>query len=134
MERLDLYRIKETVSVARDTYYHLLSPRSTELIFQIINMLVDITATVCYLSMCGFTLIPLPCVATLWNAQRVEEWWTEFKQYYEERTLYGISNVGGLTRIHKDDAGIHISVAEWEEWAAQASDIGTLVMIVGELL
>jgi len=104
------------------------------LIFQIINLLVDISLTAShYSALCGFILIPLPCVATMWNAQDLEEWRTEFRLCYEGRTLYGLSNAGALTRILKNDAGIHFSVVEWEEWSAQVSDIGTLVMVIGEL-
>ena len=48
--------------------------------------------------------------------------------------MYGLSEAGALTRLQIKDAGIQFSIAKWEEWSAEVSDIGTLVMIVGELL
>lgn len=97
-------------------------------------MLVDISTTVSYYSLPGFILIPLPSITTLWNAEDVEGWKTVFRLCYEERTLYGLSEAGALTRLKKTDAGIQFSIAEWEEWSAEVSDMGTLVMIVGALL
>lgn len=119
--------------------YSVLSPsililRSTVLMFQIINILVDISTSVSYSSVGGYVLIPLPSFASLWNARDIEVWRTEFKVYSDERSIYGVSEAGELTRIEKTDEGMLASVAKWEDWNAEVGDVGTLVMIVAELL
>ncbi|KAI1372668.1 hypothetical protein F4677DRAFT_245232 [Hypoxylon crocopeplum] len=111
------------------------SKRRTMLIFQIINMLVDISTTVSYHSVMGLIFLPLPSPALMWTALDIEGWTTGFKRLYEERTLYGLAEAGALTSLRKDRAGFfHSNVAEWEDWGAEVGDIGTLVMIVATLL
>lgn len=140
MDRLDLQRIEEAVSIFCDTSLisikitHTNSPQSTVLIFQILNMLVDIPTIVTCYSVMGFTFLPLPCPAPMWNAPDHEGWSTSFQQWYEKRTLYGLSVDGALTTVQKDDAGLlKTDKAEWEGWVAELGDIGTLVMIVAPL-
>jgi len=107
---------------------------STVLMFQIINILVDISTSVSYYSVGGYVLIPLPSTATLWNAQDIEVWRVEFKTYAERCSIYGVSEAGELNRIQKTDVGMVSSVTKWDEWNAEVGDVGTLVMIVAELL
>ncbi|RYP17231.1 hypothetical protein DL765_004616 [Monosporascus sp. GIB2] len=111
------------------------SRRRTVLIFQIINMLVDIPTTISYYSIWGLIFVPLPGPAPMWNALDLDGWTTGFKQWYEERTLYGLSEAGALMRLKKETDGVcQTGIAEWEDWAAEIGDIGTLVMIVAPLL
>lgn len=142
MEGLDLQRIEETVSYS--SRYILLivtnndytkPPQSTVLVFQIINILVDLPATVSYFAVWGFAFVPLPCPGPMWNAVDLEGWTAAFKQWYGKRTVYGLSEAGALTRIIKTPAGLlETSIAEWEGWVAELGDIGTLLMIVAPLL
>ncbi len=104
------------------------------LVFRIINVLVDISASVAGNAFQGYVLGPLASSTTLWEARDAEIWNTEFRQFYKERALYAVSEAGVLTRFQHHDAGIQSSVAEWEEWNAEVGDLGTLVMVVGALL
>jgi hypothetical protein len=104
------------------------------LIFQILNILVEMSTEASSYANCGLVLIPLASNATLWNAEDPEGWRTEFRLCYKVPTTYGLSQTGVLTRLELTDAGVTISSAEWEEWRAEVGDIGTLVMIVGALL
>lgn len=142
MEGLDLQRIEETVSYS-SLYIlpivmnndHTNPPQSTVLVFQIINILVDLPANVSYFAVWGFAFVPLPCPGPMWNAVDLEGWTAAFKQWYGKRTLYGLSEAGALTRITKTPAGLlETSIAEWEGWVAELGDIGTLLMIVAPLL
>ncbi|KPM38129.1 hypothetical protein AK830_g8429 [Neonectria ditissima] len=110
------------------------SRRRTVLIFQIMSMLVDMLTTVSSHALAGFVLVPLPSASAWWNAQSVEEWKMHFRRCYEERTIYGVSEAGELTRLHMTETGVECSEKEWEEWSAEVSDLGTLVMVVGTLL
>lgn len=142
MEGLDLQRIEETVSYS--SRYILLivvngdytkTPKSTVLVFQIINILVDLPANVSYFAVWGFAFVPLPCPGPMWNVVDLEGWTAAFKQWYGKRTVYGLSEAGALTRIIKTPAGLlETSIAEWEGWVAELGDIGTLLMIVAPLL
>lgn len=111
-------------------------PRRTVLIFQVIARLVDISTTVSYYhqkgALYGFALVPLPSVQTLWKAHDCRKWRAGFG--YGNRTLYGLSEAGALTKVCGTEAGMAIDTAEWEEWSVEVSDMGMLVMIVGEML
>lgn len=97
-------------------------------------MLVDIsTAITCYPAT-GFGLIPLPSKTVLWSPQDVGKWTTAFEACSEERTLYSLSEGGSLMKLLHEDTGIQQSVADWGEWAAEAGEMGTLAMVMGELL
>ncbi|KAI1862819.1 uncharacterized protein JN550_009966 [Neoarthrinium moseri] len=110
------------------------SRRRTVLIFRIINIVVDISLAVSCRPMDGFVLLPLPGNETLWDAQEVELWRSEFKMYFEERTIYGVSESGCLIRLRQDAGGIQSSTATWEEWSATVGDLGNLVMVAGSLI
>ncbi|KAI2628702.1 hypothetical protein GGR54DRAFT_359440 [Hypoxylon sp. NC1633] len=110
------------------------SRRRTALLFQILNMLVDISSTISYRSVMGLVLVPLPSPAQMWNTLELETWLACSRASYEARTLYGLSEVGTLTRINKNNcSSFQTSVAEWEAWRAEVGDIGTLVMIISGL-
>ncbi|ODQ68850.1 hypothetical protein LIPSTDRAFT_121055 [Lipomyces starkeyi NRRL Y-11557] len=83
---------------------------------------------------CGFVLIPLANNATLWNANDIEEWRTEFDLCNKEQKLHGLSQTGVLTKLQLTDDCVVLSSVKWEEWRAEVGEIGTLVMIVGALL
>jgi hypothetical protein len=109
--------------------------RSTVLIFQFINMLLNTSTAVTYhLPIPGLFIFPLPIDATLWNAQDFGDWSKEFVRSYTECIVYGLSDAGELTKFEKNDVGVYFSPAEWDEWIADVGDIGTLVMVIGSLL
>lgn len=82
----------------------------------------------------GFDLIPLPSKTTLWNPRDVDKWRTAFEQCCKERTLFGLSEAGTLMKLQQNESGIQQSVGQWEEWTAEVGDIGTLAMVMGDLL
>ena len=104
------------------------------IIFQIMNILVEMFPPVSWCPTYGYVLAPLPSTAALWNAQDAEEWSTNFGQLYEARTIHAVSQAGELTKLQNSKSGSRSSKVDWEEWSADVSDIGTLVMIVGSLL
>ncbi|KAK1762527.1 hypothetical protein QBC33DRAFT_551754 [Phialemonium atrogriseum] len=108
------------------------SMRRTVLIFQILDILVEISTEASSYANCGLLLIPLATSATLWNAEDPEGWRTEFR-LCDKRTTYALSQTGVLTRLQVTDTGVTFSAAEWEGWRAEVGDIGTLVMIIGAL-
>ncbi|KAK7432547.1 hypothetical protein QQZ08_000754 [Neonectria magnoliae] len=110
------------------------SRRRTTLIFQIMGMLVDMLTTVSTHSLAGFALVPLPASAAWWTAPNLEEWKTHFRRCYQDRIMYGLSEDGTLTKLQISNGGIDFSAMQWEEWSAEVSDLGTLVMVVGGLL
>ncbi|KAL7910623.1 hypothetical protein GGI35DRAFT_449222 [Trichoderma velutinum] len=113
------------------------SRRRTVLIFQILNILIEISTEASSYPTCGLVLIPLANKATLWNANDLEEWRVEFALNSKERKLHGLSQTGVLTKLQLADDCVReskLSSLEWEEWRAEVGEIGTLVMIVGALL
>ncbi|KAI0487805.1 hypothetical protein F4859DRAFT_270026 [Xylaria cf. heliscus] len=110
------------------------SRRRTVLIFQILGLLVDISAAVSYFAIGGLVLVPLPGSATLWNTQDFEKWKPEYRKWHEQRMIYGLSETGSLAKLQITDDGISSKAAEWEGWSAEVGDLATLVMIIGELL
>lgn len=109
----------------------------TVLIFQILNILIEISTEASSYPNCGFILVPLANSATLWNANNIEEWRTEFALCSKERKVHGLSQTGVLTKLQLADDCVQLSKLsslEWEEWRAEVGEIGTLVMIVGGLL
>ncbi|KAK9343157.1 hypothetical protein V1522DRAFT_414159 [Lipomyces starkeyi] len=110
------------------------SRRRTVLIFQILNILIEMSTEASSYPTCGFVLIPLANNATLWNANDMEEWRTEFELCNKEQKLHGLSQTGVLTKLQLTDDCVVLSSVKWEEWRAEVGEIGTLVMIVGALL
>ncbi|KAM6478420.1 hypothetical protein HDV62DRAFT_191497 [Trichoderma sp. SZMC 28011] len=113
------------------------SRRRTVLIFQILNILIEISTEASSYPTCGFVLVPLANNASLWNADNTEEWRTEFVLCNKERKIHGLSQTGVLTKLQLADECVRLSKLsslEWEEWRAEVGEIGTLVMIVGALL
>ena len=112
------------------------------LVFRILNILVDVSAAVSYMyyaadwNIKGFALLPLPCSEKPWRTTSALEWVAEFMICYQKRTMYGLSETGALTEVSKSDVGtaLRFSSAEWEDWVAEVGDIGTLIMIIGDLL
>lgn len=104
------------------------------LIFQILNVLIEMTTEASAYASCGLVLIPLPSSAALWTADSPETWKAEFKLHSDEKFTYGVSNTGVLTRLLIQNGGARIFSEEWEEWRADVGEIGTLVMMVGALL
>ncbi|ODQ69979.1 hypothetical protein LIPSTDRAFT_6087 [Lipomyces starkeyi NRRL Y-11557] len=110
------------------------SRRRTVLIFQILNILIEMSTEASSYPTCGFVLIPLANNATLWHANGIEEWRTEFELCNKERKLHGLSKTGVLMKLQLTDDCVVLSSVKWEEWRAEVGEIGTLVMIVGALL
>ncbi|KAL6689681.1 hypothetical protein J3F84DRAFT_391585 [Trichoderma pleuroticola] len=113
------------------------SRRRTVLIFQILNILIEISTEASSYPNCGLILVPLANNAILWNANNIEEWQTEFLLCSKERKVHGLSQTGVLTKLQLTDDCVKLcklSLPEWEEWRAEVGEIGTLVMIVGGLL
>ncbi|KAH6867336.1 hypothetical protein B0T10DRAFT_541900 [Thelonectria olida] len=110
------------------------SRRRTVLIFQILNVLIEMSTEASSYLTCGFVLMPLANHATLWNANHIKEWRTEYELCNKERKLHGLSQTGVLTKLQLADDCVVLSSVEWEEWRAEVGEIGTLVMIVGALL
>ena len=103
-----------------------------------LNLLAETTTTVSYYSqnwsISGFVLIPLPSEWTLWTARDVQGWRERFSRCYEERTLYGLSSAGELTKLQNTDAGVRFSISEWDIWNAEVNDFATLVMTAGAII
>lgn len=106
----------------------------TVLIFQILNILIEMSTEASAYVTCGFVLIPLANNTTLWNAKNIEEWRTEFELCCKERKFHALSQTGALTKVQLIADCVILSSVEWEEWRAEVGEIGTLVMIVGALL
>lgn len=104
------------------------------LIFQILNILVEMSTEASSYVTCGFVLLPLANNSTLWNANTVREWLPEFELCNKEQILHGVSSTGALMKLRLTDDCVVLCSAEWEEWKAGVGEIGTLVMIVGALL
>ncbi|KAH6677942.1 hypothetical protein F5X68DRAFT_278076 [Plectosphaerella plurivora] len=101
----------------------------------IVNMLVDISTTTSSYAIWEFVAIPLPSPAVLWNATKLDGWSAGFTDWRKKRTLYGLSESGGLKMLKKDGMGLCLSgPAEWEDWSAETGEVGALVMMAGELL
>lgn len=81
-----------------------------------------------------FALIPLHSNATLWRAGALDKWQSEMELCYQERTIYGLAETGELVKLQQTLAGIQSSVMGWEQWVADTGEMGTLVMVAGELL
>lgn len=106
----------------------------TVLIFQILNILIEMSTEASSYPTCGFVLIPLANSAALWNASDIEEWQTEFEICSKERKLHGLLRTGALMKLLLTDDSVVIWSVGWEDWRAEVGEIGTLVMIVGALL
>lgn len=104
------------------------------LVFQILNILIEMSTEASSYPTCGFVLIPLASNAALWNANDIREWRSEFELSNKEQKLHGLSQRGVLTKLELTDDCVELSSVEWEEWRAEVGEIGTLVMIVGALL
>jgi hypothetical protein len=99
-----------------------------------VGLLVDISVAVSYFSIGGLVLVPLPSTAALWSTRELERWKPEYRQWHEQHTIYGLSENGALTKLQRTGVELQSSTANWEDWSAEVGDIGTLVMIIGELL
>ncbi|KAL6909269.1 hypothetical protein GGI43DRAFT_394978 [Trichoderma evansii] len=112
------------------------SRRRTVTIFQILNIIIEMSTEASAYPTCGFVLIPLPNSALLWNANCIEEWQTEFQFEIcsKERKIYGLLRTGVLMKLLLTDDCVILRTVEWEDWRAEVGEIGTLVMIVGALL
>ncbi|KAI3327335.1 hypothetical protein HD806DRAFT_486756 [Xylariaceae sp. AK1471] len=126
--------LPEDPALAWRDWVFLESRRRTILIFQILGLLVDISTAVSYFSIAGLVLVPLPSTAALWSTRDFEQWKSEYQKWHGQLTIYGLSETGVLTKIQRTEGGIHSSAVEWEIWSAEVGDLGTLVMIIGELL
>ena len=104
------------------------------LVFQILNILIEMSTEVSSYLTCGFVSMPLASNAALWNANDVGDWQTEFDLSNKERKSYGLTQAGVLMKLHLSGDSVVFSPVEWEEWRAEVGEIGTLVMIVGALL
>jgi hypothetical protein len=104
------------------------------LIFQILNILIEMSTEVSSYPTCGFVLIPLAQSAALWNAGGIEEWQSEFEVCTRERTVHGLLRTGVLMKLLLTDDSVTLWSIGWEDWRAEVGEIGTLVMIVGTLL
>jgi hypothetical protein len=103
------------------------------LVFQILNVLIEMSTEASAYPTCGFVLLPLATSAALWNANDIGEWRREFEVSNTERKLHGLSQTGVLSKVELTDDCVVLSSADWEEWRADVGEIGTLVMIVGAL-
>ncbi|PTB45984.1 hypothetical protein M441DRAFT_63300 [Trichoderma asperellum CBS 433.97] len=110
------------------------SRRRTVIIFQILNILIEMSTEVSSFPGCGFVLIPLANSATLWNANCIEEWQKEFEICSKERKVHGLLRTGVLMKILLPNNCFVLESVEWEDWRGEVGEIGTLVMIVGALL
>ncbi|KAB5576196.1 hypothetical protein GE09DRAFT_1094944 [Coniochaeta sp. 2T2.1] len=110
------------------------SRRRTVLVFQILNVLIEMSTEASAYPTCGFVLLPLANSAALWNANNIGEWRAEFALFNKERKMHGLSQAGVLSKLELTGDCVVLSSAEWEEWRADVGEIGTLVMIVGALL
>ncbi|KAI0437857.1 hypothetical protein F4803DRAFT_536960 [Xylaria telfairii] len=126
--------ISEDPTLAWRDWIFLESRRRTVLIFQILGLLVDISAAVSYFAIGGLVLVPLPSSAALWSTQDFERWKPEYRKWHAQRVIYGLSETGDLAKLQSTDDGISSTLAEWEGWSANVGDLATLVMIIGELL
>ncbi|KAI1295183.1 hypothetical protein F5Y03DRAFT_410642 [Xylaria venustula] len=126
--------ISEDPAVAWEDWIFIESRRRTVLVFQILGLLVDISTAVTYFSIGGLVLVPLPSSAALWSTQDFERWKPEYRKWYKDHTMYGLSDTGGLTWVESKCGEIKAGPAEWEVWSAEVGDISTLVMIIGEIL
>ena len=109
-------------------------PGRTVLVFQILNILIEMSTEASSYPSCGFVLMPLANNASLWNANDIGEWRTEFELCSKEQKFHGLSQTGVLTKLWLTDDCVVLGSVEWEEWRAEVGEIGTLVMIVGALL
>jgi len=82
----------------------------------------------------GLVLVPLPSTSTLWSTQNYERWKAAYVNWRESHVVYGVSERGLLMRLQGTETGIISALADWEGWMAEVGDLGSLVMIVGELL
>lgn len=120
-------------------FFHLIiihadSSGRTVLIFQILNILIEMSTEASAYPTCGFVLMPLPNSVTMWNANGIEEWQTEFEIYNKERKIHGLLRTGVLMELLLRDDNVILRTVGWEDWRAEVGEIGTLVMIVGSLL
>lgn len=106
----------------------------TVLIFQILNILIEMSTEASSYPTCGFVLIPLANSEALWNASGIEEWQTEFERCTKERVVHGLLRTGVLMKLLLTDDAVTLWSVGWEDWRAEVGEIGTLVMIVGALL
>ncbi|KAI0551770.1 hypothetical protein F4679DRAFT_124205 [Xylaria curta] len=127
------FPISEDPAVAWKDWIFLESRRRTVLIFQILGLLVDISAAVSYFSSSGFVLVPLPSSAAIWTTQDLEQWKREYRKW-QKNVIYGLSESGDLARLQSTNNGILSTPAEWEGWSAEVGDPATLIMMIGELL
>ncbi|KAI1748923.1 hypothetical protein F4782DRAFT_337471 [Xylaria castorea] len=127
------FDISEDPAVAWRDWIFLESRRRTVLIFQVLGLLVDISAAVSYFSSNGFVLVPLPGSAAIWSTQDFEKWKPEYRKW-QQNVIYGLSETGDLARLQSTCDGVSSTPAEWEGWTAEVGDPATLVMIIGELL
>lgn len=104
------------------------------LIYQILNILIEMSTEASSYPTCGFVLVPLASSATLWNANGIEKWQTEFKNCSKERIVHGLLRTGVLMKLLLTDDCVILRSVEWEDWRAEVGEIGTLVMIMGTLL
>lgn len=104
------------------------------LIFQILNILIEMSTEASSYPTCGFVLIPLANSATLWNASGIVEWQTEFEICSKEPKVHGLLQTGVLMKLLLTDDSIALTSVGWEGWRAEIGEIGTLVMIIGALL
>lgn len=82
----------------------------------------------------GFALVPLTSSICQWRATDAEAWKADYKQFFQDRTIYGLSDKGDLVRLRQRLSGIDSHIADWECWISSVGEIGTLVMMVGALL
>ncbi|KAI1348880.1 hypothetical protein F5Y01DRAFT_317378 [Xylaria sp. FL0043] len=121
-------------TLARKDWIFIESRRRTVLVFQILGLLVDISTAVSYFTIGGLVLVPLPSSTALWSTQDFERWKPEFKKWYKERSVCGLSETGSLVKLQDTDHGLRTNMMDWESWSAEVGDIATLVMIIGEIL
>ncbi|KAL7902931.1 hypothetical protein HDV64DRAFT_284772 [Trichoderma sp. TUCIM 5745] len=95
------------------------SKRRTVLIFQILNILIEMSTEASSYPTCGFVLIPLANSAALWNASSIEEWQTEFEVCTKERNLHGLLKTGVLMKLLLNDDAVTLWSVGWEDWRAE---------------
>lgn len=100
-------------------------------------MLVEISTTVSSFAIYEFVALPLPSSLALWNRTDLTNWADDYREWRGKGTVYGLSQSGGLRWITTEGGtgmSFNSGPAEWEDWSAETGDVGTLVMLAGELL
>jgi hypothetical protein len=78
----------------------------------------------------GYAMAPLPASKSLWRAETEQEWESEWAR---GGSFHGVLKNGDLVKLHRDLGESAQRRTAWEQWWANADDMGFLAALAANI-